>query len=503
MRTAEWRWWLGLVLALATTGGAAAPAAADFPPADRGYHNYAEVAAEAAKLERDYPALVRRFSIGKSWEGRDLWALKISDNVAVDEAEPEVLFDAGQHAREPLSVEMALYLLDELTGKYTSDARIRSAVDSREIWIVPNVNPDGSEYDISPGDGYLYWRKNRQGSGTDLNRNWGYQWGCCNGSTTNPAGETYRGAAPFSAPETAALHDFVLSRRVGGVQQIKTSIDFHTYGELVMWPFAYTYDDTAPGMTLDQREAFAALGRSMAQSNGFTPQQTSELYISDGNLRDWFWGSQGIFAYGFELWGGQGGFHPPDEAIVEQTSRNREAALQLVEAADCPYRPAGMEVKYCGATAPAPPPPPPVPPETTTPPPAVPPPPPPAGPGGDDGERATTAILATRAGLYVGGHIRLRVRCSTILATHCRGTAKLRARLPGGRAVVTIAKTNYAVAAGTARIELRLGPKARRALRRRTAITVTAIVTTWQESGGAEQSSSGRLELVRKRARAA
>src|SRR5690606_37321069 len=82
--------------------------------------------------------------------------------------------------------------------------------------------------------------RDRQDSGTDLNRNWGYKWGCCGGASDNPSSETYRGSAPFSAPETAALRDFVNSRVVDGTQQIKAAIDFHTYSELVLWPFGHT-----------------------------------------------------------------------------------------------------------------------------------------------------------------------------------------------------------------------------------------------------------------------
>jgi murein tripeptide amidase MpaA len=180
------------------------------PAADAGYHSYDEVLSEVAKVEGAHPSLVRRFSIGRSWEGREIQAVKLSDNVAVDEAEPEVLFDAGQHAREHLSIEMAMYLLDELTGSYAGDARIRAAVDRREIWIVPNLNPDGSEYHIASASGYRSWRKNRQpnpGSdeiGTDLNRNRGYRWGCCGGSSSAPGSEDFRGASAFAAPQRSA-----------------------------------------------------------------------------------------------------------------------------------------------------------------------------------------------------------------------------------------------------------------------------------------------------------
>ena len=336
----------------------AASAAADFPPADAAYHNDAEARAQLDASVATYPAIATRTVIGHSFEGRELWAIKSSDNVATDEGEPEVLLTAGQHGREHLTVEMALYLVNELTAKYATDARIRGLVDSREIWIVPNLNPDGSEFDIAGGD-YRYWRKNRQpnaGSeavGTDLNRNYGFRWGCCGGSSDKPDIETYRGAAPFSAPETQALRDFVLSRVVDGVQQIKASIDFHTFAELVLWPFGNTRADTGPGMSADDHATLATLGRGMARTNGYAAQQSSDLYITSGAIDDWLFGANHIFAYTFEMYPREGppAFYPPDEVIGRETSRNREAVLLLLETAACPQAVIGKSAQYC-ATAP-------------------------------------------------------------------------------------------------------------------------------------------------------
>ncbi|MFI8435077.1 M14 family metallopeptidase [Streptomyces sp. NPDC079020] len=327
----------------------------DFPPSDSGYHNYAEMSAEIDARIAAYPSIMSKRVIGKTYQGRDIVAIKVSDNVGTDEAEPEVLFTAHQHAREHLTVEMALYLLRELGEDYGTDSRVTQAVNGRELWIVPDVNPDGGEYDIASGS-YRSWRKNRQpnsGStsvGTDLNRNWAFKWGCCGGSSSSTSSETYRGASAESAPETKVVADFVRSRVVGGKQQITAGIDFHTYSQLVLWPFGYTYSDTAAGMTADDRNAFAAVGQKMGASNGYTAEQSSDLYITDGSIDDWLWGSQKIFAYTFEMYPGSasgGGFYPPDEVIERETSRNRDAVLQLIENADCMYRSIGKEAQYC------------------------------------------------------------------------------------------------------------------------------------------------------------
>ncbi|WP_314611844.1 M14 family metallopeptidase [Streptomyces stackebrandtii] len=329
----------------------------DFPSADAKYHNYAEMNAEIDQRLAQYPSIMRKQVIGKSYQGRDIIAIKISDNVATDESEPEVLFTHHQHAREHLTVEMALYLLRELGAGYGTDSRVTNAVNGREIWIVPDLNPDGGEYDIASGS-YRSWRKNRQpnsGSsyiGTDMNRNWNYKWGCCGGSSSSKSSETYRGTAPESAPEVKVVADFVRSRTVGGKQQITAAIDFHTYSELVLWPFGWTTANTTTGMTQDDRDAFATVGGKMAASNGYTPEQSSDLYITDGSIDDYLWGTHRIFGYTFEMYpssSGGGGFYPPDEVIERETSRNRDAVLQLLENADCMYRSIGKQAQYCTA----------------------------------------------------------------------------------------------------------------------------------------------------------
>ncbi|MDH4137263.1 MAG: M14 family zinc carboxypeptidase, partial [Anaerolineae bacterium] len=326
-----------------------------FPPEDSDYHDYAEMVAEIDQAAADHPNIVDLFSIGQSYEGRELWAVKISDNPTLDEPEPEVLFTAHQHGREHLTVEQGLYILQILTDEYNTTSRITDLVNSREIYIIFDVNPDGGEYDHATGS-YLSWRKNRQpneGStaiGTDLNRNWGYRWGCCGGSSGNPSSYTYRGPYPFSAPETDAIRSFVESRVIDGEQQITAHIDFHTKGELVMWPYGYTYDDIPPDMTVDDHDVFVTMGQNMASLNGYTAQQSSDLYIVDGCLKDWMYGTHHIFSFLFELYplsSSSYGWYPPDEVIPAETARNRETLLYFLELADCPYHAIGKEAEYC------------------------------------------------------------------------------------------------------------------------------------------------------------
>ncbi len=328
----------------------------DFPGADSAYHNFDEMVAELQQAAADHPAIFSLFSLGDSQMGREIWAGKISDNVGTDEDEPEILLTHHQHAREHLTVEMALYTLKLMTDEYDVDSTITNLVNTREIWIVFDMNPDGGEYDIATGS-YRYWRKNRQSNGgsnplgTDLNRNWDYKWGCCGGSSGDFGSETYRGASAFSAPETAAVSDFVNSRVIDSKQQITVAIDFHTYSELILWPYGYTLQDVPADMTQDDWDVHVAIGQAMAQTNGYTPEQASDLYITDGTIDDWLYGVHKIINYTFEMYPSNsalGGFYPPDEVIPAETARNRQALLYLFEYANCPYRAIGKESQYCG-----------------------------------------------------------------------------------------------------------------------------------------------------------
>jgi hypothetical protein len=343
-----------VVAASAAWSGAAvrpAPAAAvepNFPPYDSLYHNLPEMTAEVQQAAVDYPNLVQVKSIGKSYEGRDILIAKVTNNVSVDDAtKPEVLIDALHHAREHLATEQALAVLRWLTTGYGKDATITGLVNTRVVWIIFALNPDGFRYDLT-GNPFRAWRKNRQPNpgttaiGTDLNRNYGYRWGCCGGSSGSPSSLVYRGRYAFSAPESRALRDFVRSRVINGVQRIKTHVTLHTNGKLILWPYAYTYTNVPADMTTLDRNALAAMGRGMAALNGYKPEQSSDLYISDGDEIDWLYGTYRIFSYTFELYPAEtgtvsGDFYPDDSHIAPETARNRGALLRLIARAGCPY----------------------------------------------------------------------------------------------------------------------------------------------------------------------
>ena len=317
----------------------------DFPPADSAYHNYAELVAAIEQTVAAYPGIVRVSTAGFSREGRAILAVKISDEPDIDDpAEPAVLFMSLHHAREHLTVEMALEIIRLFTEGYGDDPVLTNLVNTREIWVLPNINPDGGEYDIETGV-YRYWRKNRRFNGldslgnsifgVDLNRNYGYRWSLEPGSSGTPSDETYRGPAAFSEPETLAVRDFVLAH-----PDITAAITFHTYAELILYPYGYTYDDLPADMTPVDLMVFRKLAGDMAATNGYVAQQASDLYTTSGDTVDWLYGERGIFGFTFEMYPRDynPGFYPPGSVIEQETQRNDAAVIYLTTVADNPRK---------------------------------------------------------------------------------------------------------------------------------------------------------------------
>ena len=312
----------------------------DFPAKDGIYHNYAEMKADLDKLVRDFPGLVFPVSMGKTLEGRDMIGVRINPNARDGNSPsglPGVIFMGGHHAREHLSIEVPLKLARYLAeGSQTNDV-IHDLLNRRDIYIFPSINPDGSEFDISTGS-YKSWRKNRrtgQGrcDGVDLNRNYGYGWGT-GGSSTDPCSDVFMGPKPFSEPETQNVKAFVESK-----PNLKVLLSFHTFSELVLYPWGGKNDPISNQRDLS---AFTNMARTMASWNGYTPEQSSDLYIASGDTTDWAYGTLGIFAFTFELsprdmWSG-GGFYPGPDAVERTFQANIKPALYLIDLADDPYR---------------------------------------------------------------------------------------------------------------------------------------------------------------------
>lgn len=295
------------------------------------FHSPREMEADLRLLEAAHPGLAKLSEIGRTLEGRPIYALKISDHAAVDEGEPAVFFAGCHHAREWISVEVPFLFGKYLLDSYAADATVRSLVDESEIWIVPIANPDGLQYTI---DVYRYWRKNRRANadgtyGVDINRNYGYAWGFDDqGSSPQPGSDVYRGPAPFSEPETAAVRGLIEAHNV------RALVSFHSFGQDILYPWGFT---TGPAPADAELEA---VGRTMAglieAVNGtvyVAGQASRALYVTNGDLVDWAYGLAGAPSYTIELPPvdiDHGGFFNDETAIAAVFEENRPAMLYLV-----------------------------------------------------------------------------------------------------------------------------------------------------------------------------
>lgn len=310
----------------------------DFPARDSDYHDYRELTEKIQSWATAHPNLVSVVSIGRTIENREIWAVRIGSSPEGGPSKPAVLFMAGHHAREHLSVETPLRIFDDLIGRYAAnDTRIRNLLDSREIHFIPAVNPDGLEYDIEGGR-YKSWRKNRKRNsdgtwGVDLNRNYSYQWGT-GGSSNRGSSDTFMGSHPFSEPETQAIRDYVEAH-----ENISILLSFHTFSKLILYPWGHSYN---PLTDARDRAVHETMARAMAQWNGYAPKQSSELYIASGDTTDWSYGEHRIISFTFELDPGSqfgtGGFYPGVGVIPEVVRKNTEPVLYLLDHADNPYR---------------------------------------------------------------------------------------------------------------------------------------------------------------------
>lgn len=322
-----------------------------------GYHGYDALVAELRTIQSANSRIVTLSTIGTSVEGRAIVAARIT-NPDVTTRKPVVVYLAAYHAREVVTPELALKTLHMFVDDYGRDPLLTNLVDTREIWVVPLVNPDGWS---RVERGAQWWRKNADGNptgcgvnpgvgagsatpGVDLNRNHDDHWGQDLGSSPDPCGETYRGAAAHSEPEAQAVQTLVNSTHPTAL------ISWHSYGNQVLWPWGYSATAGSASPLLD------ALGGRLAALTGYQGGPTgSTLYVTSGELTDWAWVTTGTAGFTIEVGGyadsptcrGGGGscnpFAPPYSAVSRFWDQNRLAALYLARVADKPARAYGPD----------------------------------------------------------------------------------------------------------------------------------------------------------------
>jgi carboxypeptidase T len=318
-----------------------APMPLDAPPYE--YFTYPKMTTLFHDLEKNYSHIMSLTSIGKTYEGRDIWMVKLSDNVDVDEDEPGVLLMGAHHGDEKPSFEVLIFFIQFMLEKYglhnidddndgwvnedpfdgldndgdtlvdedPSEDRVRDAINNTQIFVIPMVNPDGVEFE---------WRKNRAPNygpdgtsdtitsyGVDLNRNYGYRWYLPYifpeqyflEYLIEDSSWTYRGEKPFCENETQAVKRFVESH------DISISLSYHDWGEWMIFPWMHT------SRWVPHEVLFRSIGRNISQINKYELRiygqfGTREYLIprycgTPGSSENWLYGKHRIIAYTVEL----------------------------------------------------------------------------------------------------------------------------------------------------------------------------------------------------------
>jgi hypothetical protein len=357
-------------------------AASPLPSGRDMYRRLPDYEAEMKRLVERFPGLVKPITLRyRTIEGRQVHGIEITQNVNAADGKP-IFFQMGvHHAREWPSGEHAIEFAYELVNGYGKNPRITDLVNRTRTIVVPIVNPDGFNvsreggaadtienpaYEQIPEGGLLqsgaqtpsyladpagaYRRRNcrlvpsqptappglcaspsSRPLGVDPNRNYGGLWGGP-GASALPTYDTYRGAGPFSEPETQNVRDLVSRRHV------TTLITNHTFSNLVLRPPGVR----AQGPPADE-PIYRDLGLAMARQNGYTNQPSYALYDTTGTTEDWSYYATGGLGFTFEIGPDVdpsecGGFHPRFECTVKQyvsgqnnAGGNREAYLIALE----------------------------------------------------------------------------------------------------------------------------------------------------------------------------
>ncbi|KAI1394874.1 hypothetical protein F4819DRAFT_480242 [Hypoxylon fuscum] len=252
------------------------------------YHAYADHLTFLKDIQSSFAKNSELITSGKSFEGRDIQGIHLWGSGGKD-SKPAVIFNGNVHAREWISSKVVEYITYQLVANYGNDTTVKGFLDNYDFYILPIVNPDGFLYTQTSN---RMWRKNRQtrsstsAVGTDVNRNWPYQWEGA-GSSTSPGSETYRGVAAGDTPENTGIR--ALGDRLADVNGIKLYIDWHSYGQYILTPYGYSCSAVAANQA-DQNSLSQGTASALAKLYGtaFThgPICTT-LYQANGGSNDY------------------------------------------------------------------------------------------------------------------------------------------------------------------------------------------------------------------------
>ena len=302
------------------------------------YFTYSKMTDLFHNLRKNHSDIMSLTSVGRTYEGRDIWMVKLSDNVDMNEDEPGVLLMGAHHGNEKPSFEVLIFFIQHMIENYgkgnidndddgqinedpidgldndddglvdedPSEDRVRGVIDNTQIFLIPMVNPDGveanSRKNCAPNYGSFGLKKKITSYGVNLNRNYGYDWYlyCVFPMKYHflmnamDFSFNYRGPRPFSENETRAVKNFVVSH------DISIYLSYHSYSEVIFYPWMHASKPSP------DEDLFVSIGENMSRINEYRLITGGNYIIPRyggtlGTSENWLYGERGILSFTMEL----------------------------------------------------------------------------------------------------------------------------------------------------------------------------------------------------------
>ncbi|XP_028288238.1 carboxypeptidase B [Parambassis ranga] len=293
------------------------------------YNTWNDIQSWIASISSSNPSLISKQVIGNTYEGRPMIVLKLGKKTS--STKPAIFMDCGIHAREWISPAFCQWFVKEALSTYGSDSQMTSLLNQMDVFVLPVFNVDG--YDFTHKSNRM-WRKTRSrksGSsciGADPNRNFNAGW-CTIGASSNPCSDTFCGYSPESEIEVKNVADFI--RRNKSI--IKSYITIHSYSQLLLFPYSYTYELAAHHSELMKvAEGASAALRSLYGTRYTSGPGATTIYPAAGGSDDWAYDLGVKYSYTFELRDtGRYGFLLP-ESQIKPTCEETMLAVKYIAA---------------------------------------------------------------------------------------------------------------------------------------------------------------------------
>lgn len=298
------------------------------------YHTLDSIYRWMDTLVSQYPHLVSKQEIGRSYENRPMYVLKFSTGGS---KRPAIWIDTGIHSREWVSQATGVWTANKIASDYGRDSSLTSLLDSMDVYMLILANPDGYVYSHTSD---RMWRKTRSrnaGSvcrGVDPNRNWDAGFGGP-GASRNPCSDSYHGPSAHSEVEVKNVVNLI--RNHGN---FKSFISVHAYSQLLMYPYGYSCNAVTHQPELDSVGRAAVQKLSSLHGTRYKVGSICRIiYQASGGSIDWSYNLGIKYSYAFELRDtGRYGFILPANQIIPTASETWLALKHIMEyVRDHPY----------------------------------------------------------------------------------------------------------------------------------------------------------------------